>query len=162
MSMEGQRFFPGEGATAAQILLLANEYRRSADPLLNGRRIGCAISRAPYRLVAIHAIKFYRNAYLIAAGYRAVEIRAMQHDTATRAQSVAVAKLHLRNRRSAHLQTLSDNREYLVARYDPASTTVSQLNRLHATLAEVAKKVSCAIAATGKGIDNLSRITASA
>lgn len=146
MSMEGHRFYPGEGASATQILLLADEYRRSADALLNAGRSGCAISWAPYRLVAIHAIELYLSAYLVAAGSRAAEIRAMQHDTAARAQAAAVAKLQLRKRTSAHLQALSDNREYLVARYDPAQTTVSQLNRLQATLAEVAQKISCAFA----------------
>lgn len=34
MSMECQGVYPGEGATAAWILLLADEYRRSADELL--------------------------------------------------------------------------------------------------------------------------------
>lgn len=146
MSMEGHRFYPGERASAAQILLLANEYRRSADSLLNGGRSGCVISWAPYRLVAIHAIELYLNAYLVAAGCRAGEIRAMQHDTAARAQFAAVANLQLRKRTSAHLQALSDHREYLVARYDPAPATVSQLNRLQATLTEVAQKVACAVA----------------
>ena len=151
MSMEGHRFYPGEGASATQILLLAEEYRRSADALRSAGRNGYVISWAPYRLVAIHAIELYLNAYLVAADCRAVEIRAMGHDTAARAQSAAVAKLQLRKRTSAHLKALSDTREYFVARYDPAPTpaTVSQLNRLDATLAEVAQKASCAAAATG-------------
>lgn len=96
MSMEGHRCYPGEGATAAQILRLADEYRRSADALLNAGRNGCAISWAPYRLVAIHAIELYLNACLIAAGFRAVEIRSMQIDTAAKAQSPTVAKLPLK------------------------------------------------------------------
>jgi type I restriction enzyme R subunit len=39
-----------------------------------------------------------------------------------------------------HLQSLSSSREYLVTRYDPDSPPTSELNRLAATLEEVARK----------------------
>ena len=140
MSIEGQNFYPGELATAAQVLSLANEYRRSAATLLASGRSGVPLSWAPYRLVAIHAIELYLNAYLLAAGYSQASVRGLQHNTASRAQLAAV-NLRLRQRTAVHLQALSDNREYLVARYDPVPMRVSQLNRLHATLAEIARKV---------------------
>lgn len=44
-----------------------------------------------------------------------------------------------------------NNREYLVTRYDPEMTKpVSQINRLEATLKEVANKVSARMASNGK------------
>lgn len=147
MSMEGQSFYPGERATAAQLLALAAEYRRSAEMLLAAGRSGSPLSWAPYRLVAIHAIELYLNAYLLSAGYRAAEIRALQHDVAARSRLTIVASLKLRKRTSAHLQSLSSNREYLVTRYDPAPAANSNLNRLHATLVELSEKVCGSIVA---------------
>ena len=45
-----------------------------------------------------------------------------------------------------HLHAMTGNREYLVTRYGPEMTaTVSQVNRLTATLDEVAKKVTAAV-----------------
>ena len=150
MSIEGHRFYPGEKATAPQIFSLADEYRRSAEALLTIGRNGAPLSWAPYRLVAIHAIELYLNAYLIAAGHSQASVRALQHNTASRAQLATVANLHLRKRTAAHLQYLSDNREYLVARYDPSPVSVSQLNRLHATLKEVAQKVAGVVQASSQ------------
>lgn len=40
---------------------------------------------------------------------------------------------------------LSERREYLTTRYDPVATGTSELNRLAATLAEVAEKVAAVI-----------------
>lgn len=57
------------------------------------------------------------------------------------------AGLRLRAKTAKHLQTLSHNREYLVTRYGPElATSSSQLNRLTATLEEVAGKVATLIA----------------
>jgi hypothetical protein len=45
-----------------------------------------------------------------------------------------------------HLGELSESREYLVTRYGPElASTASQINRLTATLGEVAKKVGAAM-----------------
>jgi hypothetical protein len=50
--------------------------------------------------------------------------------------------LVLRKRTVAHLNKLTESREYLVTRYGPElSTSLSQINRLMATLEEVARKV---------------------
>lgn len=65
MLIERQSFYPGECATAPELLLLAVEYRRSAESLLTIGRSGVPLSWAPYRLVAIHTIELYLNAYLI-------------------------------------------------------------------------------------------------
>jgi hypothetical protein len=139
MSVEGQRLYPGNSATPAQILSLAAEYRRSAETLLAAGRNGAPLSWTAYRLVALHAIELYLNAYLIAAGHSQQYVRGLQHDTASRAQHAA--ELRLRKRTAEHLQRLSEDREYLVVRYDPSPSSISPLNRLHATLTEVAQKV---------------------
>ncbi len=53
----------------------------------------------------------------------------------------------LRERTSAHIRAIARDREYLIARYGPdCLSTASQMNRLLATLEEVARKVSRAVA----------------
>jgi HEPN domain-containing protein len=141
MSIEGQKFYPGETATPQQIVLLANEYRRAAETLrLTGRRRQ-PISLAPYRFVALHAIELYLNAVILAAGHPSAKLRGLHHDLASRAKFAPIAKLGLRTRTLKHLQTLSETREYLITRYDPTASVASELNRLAATLTEVADKV---------------------
>ena len=149
MTIEGQKFYPGEAATPEQIVLLANEYRSAALALLPTGRRGEPLSRAPYRLLAIHAIELYLNALLLAAGQTPANLRRMHHNLAARAELPLGLKLGLRKRTLAHLQTLSETREYLITRYDPATSSASQLNRLHATLTEVAEKVTSAIKRVG-------------
>lgn len=141
MSIEGTRSYPGEGANPSQILLLADEYRTAAESLrLVGRR-GAPLSSAPYRFLAIQAIELYLNALLLNSGYPAKGLRGLHHDLAKRTQLAVGAKLVLRKRTACHLENLSLTREYLVIRYDPAHPAGSQLNRLSATLTEVAEKV---------------------
>jgi hypothetical protein len=64
--------YPGELATADQLRLLADEFREAADLLLErqGRR-RAPLSRAPFRLSAIHAIELYLNAFLMHRGHAA-------------------------------------------------------------------------------------------
>ena len=141
MSIERQQFYPGETAAPRQIADLADEYRRAADALLHTGRPGQPLSRAPYRLVAIHAIELYLNAFLLAAGHPSTKLRALHHDLAARTEFALSAKLPLRKRTVEHLRRLSKTREYLLTRYDPATVPGSELNRLAATLTEVAEKV---------------------
>lgn len=140
MLVEGQKFYPGESATPRQIAALADEYRQAADALLKTGRRGVPLSRAPYRFVAIHAIELYLNALLLAGGCPSADLRRMHHDLTSRS-ALAVDRLRLRKRTLAHLATLSETREYLTTRYAPEATITSELNRLAATLAEVAGKV---------------------
>lgn len=143
MSVEGQKFTPGDEATPQQVLELALEYRRAAGFLLPTGRRGKPLSRAPYRLTAIQAIELYLSAFLMARGLTSATLRAMGHDLARRADLAAKEGLKLRKNTAAHLKKLSEAREYLITRYGPELTgTASQLNRLNATLAEVASKVS--------------------
>ena len=141
MSIEGQKFYPGETASPRQVAELADEYRRAADALLGNGRRGAPLSRAPYRFVAIHAVELYLNAMLLKAGYTAIELRRMHHDLASRTRLAVASKLDLRKRTLTHLTRLSETREYLTTRYDPEASEASELNRLAATLAEVAAKV---------------------
>lgn len=148
MSIEGQKFYPGETATPEQIVLLANEYRQAADALRQTGRPREPLSLAPYRLVAIHAIELYLNAALLAAGHPYAKLRGLHHDLASRTKFAPITKLKLRTRTLKHLQSLSETREYLVTRYDPATTAASQLNRLGATLNEVGEKVTALVIPT--------------
>jgi hypothetical protein len=134
--------YPGEAASVEQMLLLANEYKESAQVLLPRGRRGVPLSRAPYRLVAIHAIELYLNALLLHAGATPSAVRGLQHNLALRTEKAIATGLRLRARTAAHLKALTASREYLVSRYGAEMTsTTSQINRLTATLEEVAKKV---------------------
>lgn len=146
MSIAGRKFYPGETATPAQLAALANEYRVAATALLATGRRGQPLSRAPFRFMAIHAVELYLNAMLLAAGCDPVELRRMHHDLASRTRLAVAAKLVLRQRTLTHLLTLSETREYLTTRYDPDASASSQLNRLAATLDEVAEKVTAFLA----------------
>jgi hypothetical protein len=67
----------------------------------------------------------------------------MQHDIWARTELALAAGLLIRKRTADHLRSLGQNREYLITRYGPELVaTTSQLNRLTATLDEVAEKVS--------------------
>ncbi|WP_199202284.1 hypothetical protein [Mesorhizobium sp. 113-3-3] len=132
--------YPGENARASDLLRLASEYRAAAHHLLKLGRKGEPTSRAPCRLVAIHAIELYLNAHLAASGMSLKRIRGLHHDLAQRAHLAASFGLVLRKRTADHLARLTGDREYLETRYDPDMTT-TQVNDLIATMDELAKKV---------------------
>jgi len=126
---------------------LAEEYRKAAHLLLQLGRRGDPLSRAPCRLSAIHAIELYLNALLLFMGQETSRIRGLQHNLAARSEMAIANGLQLRKRTAAHLSAMAGNREYLVTRYGPEMTaTISQINRLTATLDEVANKVSAMMA----------------
>lgn len=133
--------YPGETSTAEELLALAEEFRKTAELVASSRVTGKPVSTAPFRLLCIHAIELYLNAFLRKAGQPGPAIRGMQHNLAARLDLTDKYGLVLRHRTRQHLQTVSANREYLASRYDPEATTPSQLNRLQATLAEVRSKV---------------------
>jgi len=141
MSLEGQKFYPGQEATPKQVLELAEEYRKAAETLLPFGRRRKPLSRAPFRLAAIQAIELYLNAILLARGHAADSVRGMQHNLAVRVKHVDAAGIKLKLKTVEHLKALSERREYLVSRYGPEMTgTASQLNRLAATLDQVSRK----------------------
>lgn len=140
--------YPGELATAQQVYALAEEYRKASEILLPLGQRGKPLTRAPFRLTAIHSIELFLSAFLLQRGLTPKRIRELQHDLTTRAELAVSEGLRLRKRTLDHLSTLSANREYLVTRYGPElASTTSQVNRLTATLEEVARKVSAAFPA---------------
>ncbi|AMX99011.1 hypothetical protein AB0V83_31430 [Mesorhizobium ciceri] len=146
-----KRKYPGELASAQQIHELAEEYRKAAALLVPLGRSGKPLSRAPFRLSAIHAIELYLTALLLHRGHEPDQIRKMHHDLAARAKHTVEAGLRLRAKTANHLQSLSQNREYLIIRYGPEmAATASQINRLTATLEEVAVKVTLLIASSSR------------
>lgn len=134
---------PGDAATPSQLQALADEYRAAAKMLLEHRRRAAPLSDQPFRLTAIHAVELYLNAFLLRQGHSPSQVRKLQHDLFARADRARQNGLMLRKRTIEHLQSLNTAREYLVSRYAPElAKTMSQLNRLEATLDEVASKVS--------------------
>jgi len=141
-----RRAYPGELAAPHVVRRLADEYRGAAHLLLPSGRRGDPLSRAPYRFAAIHAIELYLNAFLLKQSIEPSVVRRMQHDLSARTTLAIDSGLRLRKRTEAHLHDMTGNREYLVTRYGPELTaTMSQINRLTATLDEVAKKVTAAV-----------------
>ena len=133
--------YPGSTAAPADIVALADEYRRASIDLMGAGRKGEPLSRAPGRLCAIHAIELYLNAFLLAGGTPPEQVRSHFHNLAARAERAIASGLVLRKRTAEHLRKMTEDREYLVSRYGPEMTsTLSELNRLMATLEEVSKK----------------------
>lgn len=148
MTIDTTEPYPGGLAAPGQICALAGEYRKAALTLQAQGRRGQPVSRAPFRLTAIHAIELYLNAFLLRAGNSSSEIRKLQHDLARRTGLAQDNGLTLRKATAEHLRTMTVNREYLSTRYDSEMTNASQVNRLVATLEEVATKVEKFIALT--------------
>ncbi|GAB4370025.1 MAG: hypothetical protein Kow00114_30120 [Kiloniellaceae bacterium] len=140
--MADSKEYPGAEASAAEVLGLATEYHTAAQALLKTVRKGKPLSRAPCRLCAIHAIELYLNAFLLHLGETPEKIRAHRHDLATRVAAAPDGKLTFRKKTAEHLARMSEDREYLVTRYGPElAATLSEVNRLMATLEEVGTKV---------------------
>jgi len=134
---------PGDAATPSQVQALADEYRTASTTLLNLGRRGAPLSSAPFRLTAIHAVELHLNAFLLRRGHSPSHLRKLQHDLRARTELALAGGLSLRKRTAEHLCNLSIGREYFVSRYAPELVeTMSQTNRLAATLEEVANKVS--------------------
>lgn len=138
--------YPGSSASAEEIVLLATEYHQAALTLLQNARKGIPLSRAPSRLCAIHAIELYLNAFLLCLGDTPKQIRSRQHNLSERTTVAVDRGLRLRKKTAEHLVKMSEDREYLVSRYGPEmASSLSEVNRLIATLEEVGKKVKSAV-----------------
>lgn len=132
--------YPGESASVREILELAGHYRNAALTLGQLSPRGKPLSHTPRRFLALHAIELYLNAFLLAKGFDHKTIRG--HDIGERSRRAIDAGIILRKRTAQHLATLTSNREYLVTRYGPELTaTLSQVNRVMATLEELSQKV---------------------
>ncbi|WP_315860507.1 HEPN domain-containing protein [Rhizobium leguminosarum] len=132
--------YPGHEASVHDILELASHYRAAAILLGECSPRGKPLSHAPRRFLALHSIELYLNAFLLAKGRDPKMIRGLQHNIGERSRWAKEAGLIFRKRTEEHLATLS--REYLVTRYGPEMTaTLSQVNRVMATLEELSQKV---------------------
>ena len=143
---ESTRSYPGDDAKVGELIRLADEYYDAAHALLPHFSPKDAISSAPMRLCAIHAIELYLNAFLRFHDLDSTDIRGLQHDLAKRAAKAAEKGLCLKSRTAAHLSRLKDQREYLLVRYGPESMdALSEHTRIFATLKEVCVKVRLAV-----------------
>lgn len=70
MSVQVAKPYPGELATASDVRLLADHYRKTAHLLQQMGRPGDPLSRAPFRLAAIHAIELYLKCAAPASRHR--------------------------------------------------------------------------------------------
>lgn len=87
--------FPGSNAKPWEVLNLANAYSRASILLFSEGQKQVALSIAPARMCAIHAIELYLNAFLRHEGVTPEEIRKRMHNLA---EPMFVAKLKLRKR----------------------------------------------------------------
>lgn len=134
--------YPGSRASVPEIIALAEQYSLAATILFARSDSKIELSRAPARLCAIHAIELYLNAFLMHEGATPKQIRSYVHNFAKLAKHESVVSLKLRKRTADHLVMLAERREYLISRYGPElMSKQTELNRLTATLVEVASKV---------------------
>ncbi|WP_233790205.1 hypothetical protein [Rhizobium dioscoreae] len=137
-SCNGPRY-AGSPASVRDILNLATQYQDAANRLGKG---SSKPSHLPLRLLALHAIELYLNAFLLAKGVDPATIRSFRPDLSQRSRIASEAGLVLRKRTMAHLAALSSSNEYHVSRYAPDRTsTLSQVTRVMATLDELSRKV---------------------
>ncbi|NKJ37345.1 hypothetical protein [Rhizobium sp. SG570] len=138
--------YPGKKAGVRGILNLAMQYQDAANKLGEG---SSKPNQAPRRLLALHAMELYLNAFLLAKGVDPATIRGFRHDLGERTRLASEAGLVLRKRTVAHLATLSASNEYHVVSYVPElMSTLSQVNRVMATVDELSRKVRKALRAS--------------
>ena len=131
--------YGGSPASVRDILNLATQYQDAANGL--GKSLPKP-SQLPRRLLALHAIELYLNAFLLAKGVDPATIRSFRHDLSQRSRLASEAGLVLRKRTMAHLAALSSSNEYHVIRYPPGgASTLSQVTRVMSTLDELSRKV---------------------
>lgn len=135
--------YPGEAESPAAIFRLAEAYRAAALRLWEERDRAEPLSAIPYRLLAVHAVELYLNAFLLARGHAPEGLRGMQHDLSKRVLAAQQAGLPLRTRMVASAALLTAGREYLQARYvTKAGPGRAPPNQIGALLDEVRTKVS--------------------
>ncbi|MEZ2224311.1 hypothetical protein [Rhizobium sp. RCC_161_2] len=129
----------GNSVSVRDTLNLATQYQGAANRLGKGL---AKPNQLPRRLLALHAMELYLNAFLLAKGVDPRKIAGLRHDLGEQAQIASEAGLLLRKRTMAHLVILSESDEYHVIRYAPnRASKLSQMNRVMATLDELSLKV---------------------
>lgn len=144
--MDGPDPFPDMDLRAEELIRLANHYRGAANDLRRLSEEKGPSRVAPCRLCAVQAIELYLAAFLLQRGHPPECLRAAEHDLAQRAALASAGGLALRRRTAIHLATMTARREHLVLRYDPRMRELAPLNRLWATLDEIARKATLAVA----------------
>ncbi len=143
---------PATSASAADLLRLADSYHAAALALLGSAGAPDAAARAPARFCAVHAIELYLDAFLRGLGESPGRLRAHGHDLRLRAALAIDCGLALRRKTALHLIRLTRDREHLALRYGPSrAVQVCEINRLAASLEEIARKVRAAATAGASG-----------
>ena len=138
--------YPGTEASVGTVMTLADAYWDAAHRLLPQIEKGRSVSSTPARLCAIQSIETYLNAFLLFHSVDRKQVRGLQHDLAERTRLAVEKGLSLRRRTAEHLVRLSDQRDYLMVRYGPEQLSdLFEINRMFATLKEIAEKVRAAI-----------------
>ncbi len=141
--------YPGSSADIQDVVELADAYYDGAVALFQNAKKGERLSYAPARLCSIHAIELYLNVFLRHQGSSPEQIRGRLHNLADPA---FVSKLKLKKKTAAHLDAMTERREYLISRYAPElASQHTELNRLTATLEEVREKVTSYMGLPKKG-----------
>lgn len=134
--------YPGERVSPHELRRLAEAYRGVAYVAAGSIQRGDPLTAAPMRLLALHAVELNLSALLLLRGHSPPGLRRLGHDLAARLALASACGLVLRRRTAEHIEAVAQGREYLVARYGPELLgTASQINRLLATMDEVAAKV---------------------
>lgn len=140
---DGGHPYPGSDTDPADLLVLADQYGFAFRKLQETKMPEGKLVGAPARLLGVHAIELYLNVCLRLDKLRPEEVRRFGHNLAAKADHPSVQSLALRQKTRLHLARLTDTREYLLVRYAPdRKKEFSEMTRLTATLADLAKKVS--------------------
>ncbi len=130
--------YPGSQACASELLHFAEVYHQAAIELFENADRRTAISYAPARMCSLQSIELCLNAFLRTSGASAEDVRGRHHSLI---DETFVQTLRLKKKTAAHLETLTEQREYLLTRYAPDLVSEqSELTRLRATLDEVMQK----------------------
>jgi len=138
-------------APAGELLRLAEAYRMAARSLIVAEAADAAAT-APARFCALHALELYLDAFLRALGESPCRLKAHAHNLGMRAALAIARGLPLRRKTALHLVALTSGRGHLATRYGPVRPAAKcELNRLAATLEEVAAKVAAALSGQAAG-----------
>jgi hypothetical protein len=139
-------------ADPEELLRLADSYRDAALALLRGAPAADPAARAPAGFCAVHAIELYLDAFLRRLGESPSRLRAQGHDLSRRAALAIARGLDLRRKTALHLVRLTRERAHRAHRYAPERLAAAcEVNRLLASLEEVARKVRDAIPGCAAG-----------
>ena len=133
--------YPGSEASPNELYWLATSYRDAATQLMILYMPGDRTSLAPMRLCALQEIELYLAAYLREKGMLPTEVRRFNHNSADMAHEARNRGLALKRKVQDRLESARENREYLLARYEPRLPKLLEPNAIFSTLRELHVKV---------------------